>query len=299
MFRSKRYQMVAYAITGSALWGLSGTVSSILFSRYGMPFSTLVTIRMVFSGLILLAAGRGFVGKKDLPMFLVFAIPGLFGVQILYLATISFSNAPVATLLQFLFFPMVAVYDYITIRSLTVSSLILALIFSVAGIYELTTGFPLGGTALRISLTALILGLATAATAALYTVTSARIVKEYGGLRTVASGMMVGGLVSLPLGSFSGVPYFHGLGQADVIPVLALTIFVIVFGTSMAFYLYINSMRYISPVEAAVSGTFEPVAAAMSSYLLLGIKLSAMQYLGGALIVISILVIVISKNRRG
>lgn len=291
--------MLAYAVTGSALWGLSGTVSSILFSRYGMPFSTLVTMRMVFSGIILLAMGRGFVGRRDLPLFLVFAIPGLFGVQILYLATISFSNAPVATLLQFLFFPIVAIYDYMIYRSLGLSPLILALTFSILGIYELTTGFPFSGISVRISFIALVLGLATAAAAALYTITSSRIVKEYGGLKTVASGMIVGGIVSVPMGSYSGISYFQNIDMAQIIPVVSLTLFVIIFGTALAFYLYISSMRYISPVEAAVSGTLEPLAAAVSSYLALGIRLSPMQYVGGILIVISILVIVLAKNRNG
>ncbi|PYB67489.1 hypothetical protein DMB44_08690 [Thermoplasma sp. Kam2015] len=293
-----RYRMLAYAIVGSALWGLSGTVSSILFDRYGMPFSTLVTIRMVFSGLILLAISRGFVGMRHIWTFLTFAIPGLFGVQILYLATISYSNAPVATLLQFLFFPMVAVYDYAMSRGISLPYLVFSLILSVMGIYELTTGFPTGGESVRIGTLTTALGLATAAAAALYTVTSSKVVKEYGGIKTVSSGMLIGGIVSVPFGSYSGYLYFYHIPHGDVLPVIGLTLFVIIFGTALAFYLYIGSMRYISPVEAAVSGTLEPVAAALSSYMLLGIGLSAMQYFGGLLILLAILVIVMAKNRR-
>jgi drug/metabolite transporter (DMT)-like permease len=93
-------------LLGSAFWGLSGTASQALFQTYNFPVLALASIRLVVSRLLLLTLIRPEIPKsKDLRPLVSIAIFGFIGTQVSYLAAIQYSNAPTATLLQFLFLP--------------------------------------------------------------------------------------------------------------------------------------------------------------------------------------------------
>ncbi len=287
------------AIVGSTFWGFSGTVSSILFSIYRMPYFSLLTFRMLIAGSILVIFSRGFIKKTDIPVFLLFSIVGLFGVQLFYLATISYSNAPVATMLQFLFFPIVAFIEYARYRHGSGFFIVLAVILAFAGTFELATGFPHMSVSMKISGIALLLGIITALTASIYTLLSPGLVRKYGGFRTVAYGLFTGGLISLPLGVPSTYSYFISIGLSEAVNVMMLVLFVALVGTLLAFLLYIRSMQVISATEAAVAATMEPISAAISSYILLGIVMSPLQYFGSFLIIIAMITIEFSGKISG
>ncbi len=289
--RSGHLVFLIEAIIGSTFWGFSGTVSSILFSVYRMPYFSLLTLRMVISGSLLVIFSKGFIKKADIPVFLLFSIVGLFGVQLFYLGTISYSNAPVATMLQFLFFPIVAFIEYARYRHGSRFFITMAVILALAGTFELATGFPYMSVSMKISGIALLFGIITAFTASVYTLLSPGLVRKYGGFKTVAYGLFMGGLISIPLGAVPSYHYFISIGASEAVDVLMLILFVALVGTLLAFLLYIRSMQVISATEAAVASTMEPISAAISSYILLGIVMSPLQYLGSFLIIIAMITI--------
>ena len=70
---------------------------------------------MIVSGIILLVILRpSLPERKNLRGLLAIAIFGFLGTQVSYLLAIQYTNAPTATLLQFLFLPMVAAYEALT-----------------------------------------------------------------------------------------------------------------------------------------------------------------------------------------
>ncbi|MGC8608949.1 MAG: EamA family transporter, partial [Thermoplasmata archaeon] len=231
------YAMFGNAILGSIFWGISGTVSSVLFSVYRMPFLSLLTLRMLIAGPILFIFSAGFIKKTDIPFFIIFSIIGLLGVQLFYLGTISYSNAPTATLLQFLFFPIVAVFDFLHSHRGSLFYVLMAVLLALIGTFELSTGYPYSSDALKISGIAVIFGLITAATASIYTLTSPRLVMKYGGIRTVSLGLIVGGVFSAPLGFAPSLLFFETLRKAAILPVILMVIFVGIVGTLIAFLL--------------------------------------------------------------
>src|SRR3989441_10432530 len=98
-------------IVGAGFWGLSGTAAQALFQVYQFPVVALVTIRTLASGLILLIIVRPTRPGRPFSPLLGLSIFGFAGSQLAYLWAIQFSNAATATLLQFLFLPMVAGYE--------------------------------------------------------------------------------------------------------------------------------------------------------------------------------------------
>jgi len=98
-------------ILGAGFWGLSGTAAQALFQIYQFPVVALVTIRTLASGLILLIIVRPARPGRPFGPLLGLSILGFAGSQLAYLWAIQFSNAATATLLQFLFLPIVAGYE--------------------------------------------------------------------------------------------------------------------------------------------------------------------------------------------
>ena len=60
-------------------------------------------------------------------------------------------------------------------------------------------------------------------------------------------------------------------------------------GTAFAFYLFIDSLKYLSPKETTLLGTIEPVIAVVTSALWLGVTFQSVQVIGIVLILILIL----------
>ncbi len=282
---------ILLAIIGASLWGLSGTLSSILFRDYRMPFSTLVSLRMILAGVIALAVLRPAFPKKSAGSFLLFALAGLFGVQITYLATISYSNAPTATLLQYLFFPIVIIYEVARKKVRLTAGIIVSVALALGGTFELTTSFPSHSAAIILSPLALAFGLMSALTAALYTIMSGPLIRQNGTLPVITWAFIIGGSFSIIFSLNSSYSYFSGIRPEELPAILALVLLVAVFDTLVAFGLYIRSMQEITATQASLAGTMEPITAAISSALLLGIFLTGFQYIGGVLIVMAIITV--------
>ena len=285
------------AVTGASLWGISGTVSSILFRNYDFPFTTLVTLRMIMAGVILLVVFRPAFPSFNKGMFFLYSVVGLFGVQITYLAAIYYSNAPTATLLQYLFFPMVIIYETVRgkIKFSHVSSL--SMILVMFGTFELITGFPFQTTPIILNPYAIFFGLLSAFEGFLYIILSAPLINKNGTVSVVTWAFIIGGAFSLTFSLGQSYAYFSSLSFVLLPEVFSLVIFVAVFGTLIAFGLYIRSMKDIGASQASLAGTMEPIMAAVSSAFVLGIFLTDAQYLGGLLILFSIILMQVFSKR--
>ncbi|MEH6980075.1 DMT family transporter, partial [Bacillus pseudomycoides] len=72
---------------------------------------------------------------------------------------------------------------------------------------------------------------------------------------------------------------------------LFLITFVVIFGTLIAFYLYLDSIRYLTPKETTLFGCTEPLAAIISSILILHVPFQSFQFLGALCIIVMVLVL--------
>ncbi len=275
------------SITGSTLWGLSGTASSALFEVLGMNPFALLSIRLIISSILMLIIFRPKLPRSNLKLFALY-VSTTFILQLSYLETINLSNAPTATFLQFLYFPMVVIFE-LTMRRIRFSfPLLVGLILSLTGIVFLTVSINPDST-LRISLAALIVGLICALSAAVYTVISSPLVRKYGSIAVVSWGFFFAALVSIPTGIEPIFNFAKSLSPGAIPLAIFLILFVSVVGTLLAFTLYSYGMRKISASSAALSGTMEPISASVGSSIFLNQYLGDFQYFGGFLIIISIL----------
>jgi drug/metabolite transporter (DMT)-like permease len=101
--------------------------------------------------------------------------------------------------------------------------------------------------------------------------------------------MLVGGSV------FAVIKRPAGINGPLTLTTLGAVLFVIIFGTLMAFTLYLASTRYITPTETSILASAEPLSAAFLSVSWLGNHLSGIQWMGMLLVMATIALI--SKER--
>ncbi|MGD0587951.1 MAG: DMT family transporter [Thermoplasmata archaeon] len=279
---------LAAAIAGSALWGLSGTAAQVLLQGYSFPVFGLVTIRMLGAALLLLAVARPRWPRPWTGSFVAMAVLGLVGSQATYLETILVSNVTTATLLQFLFLPMVAAYELAS-GTITWSARWAALLgFAAAGTILLIGTLSPHGFTIVLTPLGLLFGLLSAASGAYYTIATRRFVQTQSAIWVTSWGFLVGGLVTLPFGAWTLLQYHWPASIASAALLGGLVLFVIVAGTLLAFSLFVYGLRHLTATESGVAAAFEPIVAAMGGLLILGVALSGIQYLGGGLIVVAV-----------
>ncbi len=70
-----------------------------------------------------------------------------------------------------------------------------------------------------------------------------------------------------------------------------MVVFVTVFGTLLAFSLYISGLEHLAATEVGIASSSEPIMSAVASYIFLGLILTFTQYLGGALIILAVILV--------
>jgi drug/metabolite transporter (DMT)-like permease len=279
-------QSLLASIFGAALWGFSGIAAQALFQIYKFPVLGLVTIRMIVAGLLLLVVFRPSLPTKPLLPLIALAVFGYIGSQLTYLEAIQFSNAATATLLQFLFLPIVAGYEALSGNIRWSRRWTLTMILAGIGTFLL-----IGGITLRVLVTplGLLFGLLAALGGAYYTLGSAPFVRNRGSWWTTTWGFLIGGLLTLPLGAASLISYSLPTTTSGTAVVILLVGFIIVVGTMLAFGLYLSGLQHLSATEIGVASSAEPIVSAGAAYALLGVVLTAPQYAGGAFILAAVL----------
>jgi drug/metabolite transporter (DMT)-like permease len=289
---ASRLRGMAMVIAGASLWGISGTVAQVLFQREGVDAGWLVTIRLLLSGLMLigLAAVKGqhvwdvWKTKEDCFRMVLFGLVGLLGVQYTFFAAVAAGNATTATLLQFLGPPFITVYLALRWRKMPGTKDLFALLLAMAGTFFLVTDGSLDG--LSVPLPAVIWGILSAVTAAFYTLYPTDLIRRWGSTLSVGWGMLIGGAVlSLfqpPWGDKAPDLSWEAVG---------LVAFVILFGTLISFYLYLDSLRYISPAETGILGSAEPLSAAVMSIIWLGHHPGLFEVVGGLCIISTVVLL--------
>ena len=299
MKNSLRIKGLFLVTFGALLWGISGTVAQYLFQSENFKPEWLVVIRMLISGILLLIIGliksdknifKIWTEKKDIFRLLLFSLFGMLGVQYTYFSAINHGNAATATILQYLSPVIITLYLSIRNKKLPTLKQILCVCMAMLGTFLIITKGTL--TSLSVSNLGLFWGIASAFTSAIYTLQPVSLLKKYGSLCVVGFGMLIGGVAF----SFIHSP-FNCTGYWSLKSVLAI-IFVVLFGTLIAFYCYLESLKYIEPSEASILSCIEPLSAAFISIIYLNVIFTPIQWLGSICIIITISILSIVKNDK-
>ena len=281
-----------FAFTPGVLWGLSGVFGQYLFQHYAIHAEWLVTVRLLVSGILMVGFSiirsrsvtvKIFHCKSDAGKLFIFAIFGLMSVQLTYFVAIAKSNAPTATILQYLFPVLIVLYSAVRSRKVPSFKEGLAVLMALVGTFLLVThGNP---SALQITPVALLWGLSSALAMAFYTLYPAPLQQKYGSSVVAGWGMLLGGLV---LNCYH--PFWAFQGTVDLTAVLMIG-FIVLFATFLSFYLYLVSVTMIGATYAGLFACVEPLASAFFSVIGLHLTFTGMDWIGAALILATMLLL--------
>ncbi|WP_102272944.1 EamA family transporter [Cytobacillus massiliigabonensis] len=296
---SMRTKGIMMVLIGAVLWGISGTVAQYLFQYSGFSPEWLVVVRLLISGTILLflASLKSekkiwdiWKDKKDVSSLILFSIFGMLAVQYTFFAAIKHSNAATATVLQYLAPAMISCFIAIKAKRLPTIKELIAVILALLGTFLLVTKGSM--SSLSISGIALFWGLTSAVALAYYTLQPLRLLARWGSAIVIGWGMLIGGL------SFSLIhPPWKFVGQWSFNALLAV-LFIIIFGTIIAFYCYLESLKYISASETSILASVEPLSAAFLSVVWLHISFGLEEWLGTVCIISTIIILSFVKNKE-
>ncbi|MGF0468373.1 DMT family transporter [Lysinibacillus fusiformis] len=278
----QRLKGILFIVSGAILWGATGPLMEWLLNHTSLTVSFMLTIRLSVAGMILLTylllTGKNIFGIWQHKLWgrqlIVFGIVGMLGVQFAFVAAIHESNAVLATLLQFLAPIFVVAYVSLSLKKWPPKYQVIGIIGTLMGLFLLLTNASFNS--LLISPKALLWGVAVGLTFAFYTLYPARLMREWNVLLVVGWGMLIGGLT---LGIVSRVWLSDQWTVFTNFKTLLLMFALIFFGT-VAFILFLSSMKYITAVETSILSSIEPLTAMIISVIVFGTSLGFWQLIG-------------------
>ncbi|MBT2686625.1 EamA family transporter [Bacillus sp. ISL-47] len=286
-------------IAGATFWGVGGTVAQKLFQQFGIDVNWLVTVRLLFAGVMLLAVqyllkDRSQVfgvwkNRRVAFQLVVFGLLGMLAVQYTYMASIHHGNAAVATLLQYLAPAMIIIYLVLRKQTVFTRRDFVTVSLALAGSFFLLTNGSV--SQLSVPAPAIVWGVLSGAALAFYTLYAVPLLKQYDSLVVVGWAMVIGGF---SLG-FIHPPWKMDFSSLTAEAYLYL-VFVIVFGTMLAFWFYIESLQSLTPTETSLLSSMEPLAAVFTTVIWLKEPFGSFQWVGTACIFGMILLLALNKK---
>ncbi|MEC2507287.1 DMT family transporter [Bacillus cereus] len=297
---SNRLKGIIMVIIGACLWGLSGTAAQQLFQYENVSTEWLVTIRLLISGIILLIISSFGTRKKeifsiwkqksDAIKMILFGIFGMLAVQYTYFASIKEGNAAVATLLQYLAPIFITVYLLFKWNVRLSKIDFISITLSLVGTFLLLTNGSVHN--LAVSTPAIIWGILSGLSLAFYSLYSKELLEKWSSSVIVGWGMIIGG-IGVTIVHFISTNEFILLSTMKYVKLstLPLITFVVIFGTLIAFYLYLDSIRYLTPKKTKLFGCKEQIEDIIYSVLILHVQFQSFQLLGAFCVIVMVLIL--------
>ena len=282
-------------LLGATCWGLSGVLGEYLLNISKIDSIWVIANRLFYAGIVLViilflkdkkSLINVFSDKKDILRLLNFSFFGLLICQGTYFLAIKYTNAGMATVLQYTGPVMIMTYYCVIGRRWPMVHEVIAIAASLFGTVLMAT--HLDFSKLNISTLGLFWGLFSAIGLASYNISSINLTKKYGVMPIMAWGLL-----------FAGVVVYFGTGSNYIPENFSFIDFlcmvgVIIVGTIMSFSLYLEGVRLIGAVTGSIIGCFETIAAIVFSFLLLGTTFGIIDLIGAGFILSA--VVVLSKR---
>ena len=295
MEQSTMKKGIVFTLLGATCWGLSGVLGEYLLNVSKIDPVWIIANRLFFSGIAMVAIllikdkhdlVRVFSNRIDILKLLNFSFFGLLICQGTFFLTIKYTNAGMATVIQYIGPVIIMLYYCIIGRRWPLPREVIAIVVSLFGTILIATHFDF--SKLNISTLGLFWGLLSAFGLASYNIFSISLTTKYGVMPIMAWGLLIAGVVVYFTTGSNYVP--DNFTLIDFICMSG----VVIIGTILSFSLYLEGVRLIGAVTGSIIGCFEPIAAIIFSFLLLGTTFGTIDLIGAAFILSA--VIVLSKR---
>ena len=287
---------LAVALFSSAVFGLSGSFAKSLLET-GWTSTTAVAVRMGGAALVLLIPalvvlhGRWHQVRDNWKTILAFGFIGVAGCQFFYFNAVERLSVGVALLLEFLAPVLMVLWIWAVTRRRPGVRTIGGALAAIAG---LVLVLDIGGD-VRVDPIGVLWGLAAAVCLAIYFFITARQNDSLPPLVLATGGMAVGAVTMLLLGAARVLPTGFSTGDVELaglvtswwVPVAGL----VVFSTVLAYVSGIVAARSLGSRVASFVSLTEVLFAVLWAWLLLSELPGPIQLVGGALIILGVVLV--------
>jgi len=275
------------AFVAAACFGVGGIIAKTAFNA-GVPPQVLAEWRILFgfaAYVLIFAAFRreAFrIRRADLPLFALFGIVGLAGVQLAYYESIQRLPVGVATVIQYTAPVLLLVYARLRGRTVggrlwVAAALALVGCFFAAGAYDAALR-DLNGVGVALSVLAALIF-------AFYYLTAERILVRYS-----TPTLLIYGFGFALLGWSLYRPPWLLPWSTTTEQIYLLLAGVLVVATVIPFALTLAAVKLIPAARVGLTATIEPVVAAIVGWIVLSERLDAAQVAGGVVVLVAILI---------
>ncbi|SFM34272.1 DMT family transporter [Pelosinus propionicus] len=295
--QNKKITGILLTLLGGGFWGLSGACGQYLFEYKGATSEWLVPIRLLLAGYAMLAfflikdrksTLSVWKTKKNAIDIIFYGLAGMMLCQYTYFATIENSNAGTATVIQYLSPVMIMAVVCFMEKKLPNIAELVAMACALLGVFLIATHGNINQ--MIISKEALFYGLNTAIAVVIYNLQPRNLMKQFSTPLLIAWAMVIGGTVLCIIFK----PWIYS-PIIDLEAVMALTA-IILFGTIVSFCFYMQGVKLIGATHASMYASVEPVSAALLSFLWLKVSFEIVDFVGFALIILTIFILALASK---
>lgn len=202
MAKSTMRKGAILTLLGATCWGLSGVLGEYLLNISKIDSTWVIANRLFYAGIVLVIILflkdkknliNVFSDKKDILRLLNFSFFGLLICQGAYFLAIKYTNAGMATVLQYTGPVMIMTYYCVIGRRWPIAHEVIAIATSLFGTILMATNLDF--SKLNISTLGLFWGLFSAIGLASYNISSISLTKKYGVMPIMAWGLLIAGAV--------------------------------------------------------------------------------------------------------
>lgn len=283
-------------LSGTVVWALTGIVIKILLTRYDFDTITiafwrvLIVTAFVFVMLLIFDAKSLRIEPRDLGLFFVYGLIGIGIHQIVWISSVQYNGAAVATVIIYTSPALVAIVAARFLHERFSRQKLIALVLTILGCALVARVYDTGSLALNwIGIAA---GIGSACTFATYSLIGRVLSRRYNAWAALFYAFLFGLVFLLPLTSILRAPLPQNLALAG----WGWLIFLALVPTLGGFASYTVGLTHLPASVASILAAFEPVTTATVAYFVFGETLDAWQLLGGAMILGSVLLLRPANN---
>ena len=280
--------------TATLFWGFSATIAKFLF-KHEVDLLTLVQMRSTLSFIVLFFVLFVFkreyvrISTSDIPHFVLLGVIGIAGSNFTYYFTLNEINVATAIIMQYTAPVLVVLYGVLFGSEKITFVKIISAFLSLVGCSLVVRIFDL--LFLNLSKIGILSGIASAFCWAFFNIYGKKTSSKYNIWGNLTFALMFAGifwlLINPPWKIFNS-----GYSANDWLIFLVFAMISVLF----PYFFYFNGLRYISSSSAIITSTLEPVVAIVSSWIIIGERLTLIQIVGSILVLMSVVLLQMKRD---
>jgi drug/metabolite transporter (DMT)-like permease len=289
---------VALAIVGTLVFSFRPILVKLVYVTYPVSPVTLLFLRMTISLPFFLAVawwlrgGEPRLSRLDWGKVAALGFIGYYAASFLDFIGLQYVGAGVGRLILYLYPTLVLLISFVFLHRRPTSRQLAALVITYAGVALILSSQAHGGAEGKLFMLGALFVFASSLFYATYLVAGGELVKRIGSMRFTAYSMAVATLPAVV--QFFAIEPLSALELPTKVWVYAILL--ATFTTVLPLFIQAEALRRIGAPEFALIGALGPVSVAITSALGLDERFTAIQAIGGVLVILGVLLVSVKRS---